>query len=248
MRLHAFNAKKEYQKLMFKQHKNKYIKYVTIILSVCLLIFAIMYFSFSKFSTTTKFNVINAKVGDFSSGDYTIAAYIDGTKSSTFPAKNTGYSVDKIECTNDATATWNYNTWAITTNNITSGTKCNVYFVQKTTYTDGTGANVPELYQGLIPVTISTGGVIQVADTSQEWYNYASHNWANAVLVNCSDATIKAKYFDDNMNIRDAIIGQTVTQTDILQMYVWIPRYKYLLWNAENGTSDPQAISITFED
>src|SRR5574344_1012975 len=250
MRLHAFNAKKEYQKLMFKRNKGKYIKYGTIILSVCLLVFSIMYFSFSKFSTTKKFNVINAKVGDFSSnGDYTIAAYLDGTKTSDFPAQNAGYSVDKIECTNNATGTWNYADWAIYVKGATStGTKCNVYFVTKTTYTDGTGANVPELYQGLIPVTISTGGVISVADTSQEWYNYANHNWANAVLVNCADATIKAKYFDDNMKIKDAIIGQTVTQTDILQMYVWIPRYKYLLWNAQNGSSDPQAISITFED
>src|SRR5574344_1824351 len=101
MRLHAFNAKKEYQKLMFKRNKGKYIKYGTIILSVCILIFATMYFSFSKFSKTKKFNIINAKVGDFSSGHYAIAAYIDRTQSSTFPAKKAGYSVDKIECTND---------------------------------------------------------------------------------------------------------------------------------------------------
>jgi hypothetical protein len=248
MRLHRFNKDKALRKIHFKQNKNKYIKALTLVLSIIVLVFFIVYFSFSQFSTSNKFNVIQTTVGDFSSGDYAIAAYIDGTKTSDFPAQNAGYSVDKIECTNSATATWNYSDWAIYVKGATStGTKCNVYFVKKTTYTDGTGANVPELYQGLIPVTISTGGVIQVADTSKEWYNYASHNWANAVLVNCSDATIKAKYFDDNMKIKDSIIGQTVTPTDILQMYVWIPRYKYLLWNAENGSSNPQAISITFE-
>ena len=30
-------------------------------------------------------------------------------------------------------------------------------------------------------------------------------------------------------------------------MYVYIPRYKYQLFNAEDGTSNPQAINITFE-
>src|SRR5574344_684435 len=140
MRLHAFNANKEYQKLMFKRNNGKYIKYGTIILSVCILVFAIMYFSFSKFSNTNKFNVINAKVGDFSSGDYAIAAYIDGTKSSTFPDKSSGYGVFNISCTNNATAIWDYNEWGINIrNNNISGTKCNVYFGLSTAF-DYTGS------------------------------------------------------------------------------------------------------------
>ena len=53
--------------------------------------------------------------------------------------------------------------------------------------------------------------------------------------------------FDDNMKIKDAIIGQTVTQTDILQMYVWIPRYKYTIFNGNNGGIAAQEINITFE-
>ena len=32
-----------------------------------------------------------------------------------------------------------------------------------------------------------------------------------------------------------------------MQMYVYIPRYRYQLFNAEDGTSNPQAINITFE-
>ena len=35
---------------------------------------------------------------------------------------------------------------------------------------------------------------------------------------------------------------------EVQQMYVWIPRYRYQLWNAEDGESDPQAINIVFED
>src|SRR5574344_2558779 len=120
-------------------------------------------------------------------------------------------------------------------------------YAAKTRYADGTGANIPELYQGLLPVKYDASGNTVVANVYQEWYNYANHNWAIAVLVNCADATIKAKYFNDDMSLKASAIGTTITQTDILQMYVWIPRYKYLLWKVENGSSDPHAISITFE-
>jgi hypothetical protein len=124
----------------------------------------------------------------------------------------------------------------------------NEYKEASQVYADATGAGVPELYQGLIPVKYDSIGNTVIADTRLEWYDYAKHNWANAVLVNCSDTTIKNKYFDTNMKLKDSVVGTTITDSDILQYYVWIPRYKYLLWNAENGSSDPQAISITFED
>src|SRR5574344_1100034 len=130
MRLHAFNDKKEYQKLMFKRNKGKYVKYGTIILSVCLLVFAIMYFSFSKFSTTNKFNVINSKVGDFSSaGDLKTIAYVNGTKVSDIPANDGSYRIYKIDCNNDATATWNWSSWSLTVANLKkANTTCNLYF------------------------------------------------------------------------------------------------------------------------
>src|SRR5574344_1697353 len=128
MRLHAFNDKKEYQKLMFKRNKAKYVKYGTIILSVCLLVFAIMYFSFSKFSTTKKFNVINAKVGDFSSGDVKLAYYVNGESSNTIPSKDSNLYVYKIECTNDAIGKWDSSTWSINISNLSSSTSCKIYF------------------------------------------------------------------------------------------------------------------------
>src|SRR5574344_120968 len=116
-----------------------------------------------------------------------------------------------------------------------------------TVYKDATGAATPELAQGFIPVKYDATGNVVVADTTQEWYNYTTHNWANAVLVNCSDTTIKDKYFNSDMTLKSSTVGTTISMSDILQMYVWIPRYKYLLWNAENGSSDPQAITIVFE-
>src|SRR5574344_1212782 len=128
MGLHAFNAKKEYRKLILKERKNKYIKYGTIIVSVSLLIFAVMYFSFSKFSTTKEFNVINAKVGDFSSGDDKLVYYIDDVSSSTIPAKGSNYVLYKIECSNDAVGKWDSFTWSINISNLSTSTSCKLYF------------------------------------------------------------------------------------------------------------------------
>ena len=116
------------------------------------------------------------------------------------------------------------------------------------TYVDDSGALYPELYQGLIPIVISDTGGVTVADTSKEWYSYTKHDWANAVLVNTSDSSIKDKYFNSDMSIKQSAVGQIIDMSEILQMYTWIPRYKYLLWNAANGSSNPQTINIVFED
>jgi hypothetical protein len=178
---------------------------------------------------------------------YGMLANVNGVLSDNVPTSSENYQVNKVSCTNNATGIWDESDWSLKTSNVSkSGTSCTVYFVSS--FKDSTGAHRPELYQGLIPVTYDASGNTVVADTSKEWYNYANHNWANAVLVNASDATIKAKYFNDDMTLKSNIIGTTISEINILQYYVWIPRYKYLLWNAENGSSNPQAISITFEN
>ena len=108
-------------------------------------------------------------------------------------------------------------------------------------------AEAPELAQGMIPVKYDASGNIVVADTSSKWYDYEAHEWANAVLVNCADSAIKSKYFDSNNKVLASAVGKTISMDEIMQMYVYIPRYKYQLFNAEDGTSNPQAINIRFE-
>ena len=147
---------------------------------------------------------------------------------------------------------WDYNSYKLSldynnfNSNATSRTKCEIYF-NKYVYVDGTGASAPQLATGMIPIYYD-GTTMKVANTSFEWYNYADHEWANAVLVNISNSTIKNKYFNNDMTLKTTAVGQTVNMSEIQQMYVWIPRYRYQLWNAENGSSDPQAINIVFED
>jgi hypothetical protein len=129
MRLHRFNKEKALRKIHFKQNKNKYIKALTLVLSILVLVFFIVYFSFSQFSTSNKFNVIQTTVGDFSNYDYSLISYINGTESTTFPQKSAGYVVSKVECTNGATGVWDSINWNITISNTTSkGNKCSVYF------------------------------------------------------------------------------------------------------------------------
>lgn len=105
----------------------------------------------------------------------------------------------------------------------------------------------PELYSGLIPVVISDDGTVTVAEISQEWYSYEEKKWANAVLINTTDSETKNKYFDSNMSLKDEVIGTSILESEINSYYVWIPRYKYKLFNVTDTIVEPLSIDIVFE-
>ena len=228
------------RKLWWAQHKTDVYKYGTILFLVLIVTISIIYFTYSKFSSTSEATMYETTVEPFIKNDYFIASYIDGEWSNEIPGKNDGYIIDKVVCDNGATGTWDYNNWEIRISNATKKTKCSLFFV--------TGSLIDvELYQGLIPVTYNSSGNVVVADTNTKWYDYSKHEWANAVLVNCADSTIKSKYFKDDMSLKSSAVGSTISMDEILQMYVYIPRYRYKLFNANNGTSKEQAIDIIFE-
>ena len=59
-----------------------------------------------------------------------IASYINGESSDTFPpaySKNE-YEVEKVECDNNISASWNVNTWSLETSNLSTSGTCSVYF------------------------------------------------------------------------------------------------------------------------
>ena len=234
------------RKLWWAQHKNDVYKYSTFILLFLIVTISIIYFTYSKFSSSNEMTMYETTVEPFIKNDYFIASYIDGEWSNEIPGKNDGYIVDKIVCDNGAIGTWDNDKWAITIENATKKIKCSVFFETKK-YTDNVIAEAPELAQGMIPVKFDTSGNAVVADTYAKWYDYSNHEWANAVLVNCADSTIKSKYFNDDMSLKSSVVGQTISMDEIMQMYVYIPRYRYKLFNANNGTSVEQAINITFE-
>ena len=85
---------------------------------------------------------------------------------------------------------------------------------------DTSGANAPELYQGLKPIKYTAnGGVVFTTAYDPEWYNYSTGKWANAVTV------------DEENNITG--------------YYVWIPRYAYLIRTGYNS-ADTGRIDIRF--
>ncbi len=85
--------------------------------------------------------------------------------------------------------------------------------------------NPPVLADNMIPVVYDEEEKRwEKADTEQAWYNYDKQEWANAVTVTSG---IRATY--QGMNP-----GEEVKMTDILQMWVWIPRYSYTI-KSEDG-------------
>ena len=228
------------RKLWWAQHKSNVYKYGTILSLVLIVTISIIYFTYSKFSSRNEATAYETTVEPFIKNDYFIASYIDGEWSDSIPGKSDGYVVDKVVCDNGATGTWDNEEWGINIRNATKKIKCSVYFEIPL------DINV-ELAQGMIPVKFDASGNVVVADTSTKWYNYKTHEWANAVLVNCADSAIKSKYFDSNNKVLASAVGKTISMDEIMQMYVYIPRYKYQLFNAEKGISEEQAINITFE-
>ena len=106
---------------------------------------------------------------------------------------------------------------------------------------DPSGANRPVLAEGMIPITYDGTNWTKADEYGNysDWYDYNNKKWANAVMVTSAKR-------DTYMN---ADVGTTIPENDILAYYVWIPRYKYKLFNATyaSGTS-PQVIEVTFEN
>ena len=93
--------------------------------------------------------------------------------------------------------------------------------------------SAPKLGEELIPVTIDSDGTVTYADTSKEWYNYCDKRWANAVIL------------EEGANYK---IGDIIQESDIQSYFVWIPKYKYKLWNVDTPSKGIHEIEIVFDE
>ena len=100
--------------------------------------------------------------------------------------------------------------------------KGNTTIIYKEEILNGTD---PVLSGGLIPVTIANDGTVKKADLTTKWYSYTEKKWANAVIL-----TDTGKIEEDG----------TILEDSIESYFVWIPRYKYKLFDMGNYTSSIQ--------
>ena len=114
---------------------------------------------------------------------------------------------------------------------------------------DQSGANPPVLDSSMIPVIYDTANSRWIkadstnSDEDYQWYDYDARQWANAVLVS---STNRQTYLDaDN--------GEPIPESAILAYYVWIPRFKYKVWNinkvknVDSYSARTTGIDIDFE-
>ncbi len=100
----------------------------------------------------------------------------------------------------------------------------------------------PVINGDLIPVKLADNGEVIYSDQGESWYNYCEQKWANAVIL------------VDNPS-KTYNVGDTIQESDIESYFVWIPRYRYKLFHANqaDGTeaklpeSIAQEIEIEFE-
>ena len=98
----------------------------------------------------------------------------------------------------------------------------------------------PVLKDNLVPVTIASDGTVKKADIYTEWYNYENKEWANAVILKDETTT-----YNDN---------EVIPETAIESYFVWIPRYKYQIFDEGNYTglttieNKVQTINVVFEN
>src|SRR5574344_1622791 len=112
---------------------------------------------------------------------------------------------------------------------------------------DTSGANEPLLADNMIPVYYDNTNDVWVkadvnnANATYKWHDYDAQMWANAVTVT---STTRSTY-------TSAAVGTQIPMSDILGMWVWIPRYEYMTTNLgtnyAGGTQAlPGGISIKF--
>ena len=98
----------------------------------------------------------------------------------------------------------------------------------------------PVISDNLVPVVISDAGVVTKADTTTAWYSYSDKKWANSVILK-----------NENITYQD---GEVIPEDNIESYFVWIPRYRYKIFNEGTYTGltgiedSTQTIDIIFEN
>ena len=215
------------RKLWWAQHRNEVYKYGTILSLVLIVTISIIYFTYSKFTSTNEATAYETTVEPFIKNDYFIASYIDGEWSNEIPGKDDGYVVDKIVCDNGAVGTWDNDEWGINIRNATQKIKCSVYFKQ------------PTIIGGKI-IEDETQVATDDPDSNIRYIGAAPNNY---VYFNCSDYSNQS----DSTCEKWRIIGvfKNVTKSDgtkeDLVKIIRDDSLERIAWNSSNVNDWPAA-------
>ena len=88
----------------------------------------------------------------------------------------------------------------------------------------------PRVGSGMIPIVYKDGNWVKVDASNKNfaWFNYGNQQWANVATVT----------EDVRQTLLDAPVDTVVPMDKINTMFVWIPRFKYKLFNVD-GTVSP---------
>ncbi len=164
------------RKFWLAQHRTDVYKYGTILSLILIVTISIIYFTYSKFSSSNEMTMYDTTVEPSSKNNDFIASYIDGEWSNEIPGKNDGYVVDKIVCDNGATGTWDNDEWGINIRNATKKIKCSVFFIVK-----------PLSAAEKITTLATTDTTNFATDDPDNNIRYIGANPNNYVYFNCSD-------------------------------------------------------------
>ena len=98
----------------------------------------------------------------------------------------------------------------------------------------------PVLKDNLVPIVIASDGTVTKADIKKKWYKYENKEWANAVILK-----------DESITYNN---GGTIPEDNIESYFVWIPRYRYQIFDEGNYTgltsiqNKVQTINVVFEN
>ena len=144
------------------------------------------------------------------------------------------------EANTTTNGSWDYNnkTFTIRINVVANGERVTI---TTPSYTDTSGANAPELVDGMIPVVYDEEKSSWVKQDLDKSYAYQDQIWANAVTVT----------EENRETYMSASSGTEIPMEDINTMWVWIPRYEYMYTNLgtqyAGGTQDlPGEIKVNF--
>ncbi len=225
-----------------KNKKKRKIILISLGVIVLISVSLILYKTFASFSEEVSFPIMNGKVDYFGNSDVYFAFYKGDQQLEEMPSKENSEGLVYIdgECDNGASIIWDNEAWGPMVKNLTkSKTKCTLYFNDKYIDRELNGTD-PVLGNKLIPIVINEeNGKVTRASEKEKWYDYKNQKWANAVILRDGKS--------------DPGENQPIEENDIESYFVWIPRYRYQIFDEGNynglttKTNKEQIINVEFE-